>query len=195
MTACFVFRIHLDDKMSYSTFKSVGPSTTDLIAMVTAECPLCQNSCRFNIASHPAAKEKVVKELRSFKPGLIISSGMNLTHCLSAGKGLKIPVIFLSLQVMIPSNYCPALGLLPRLPSFLNMNWFAWKLVMTYLIKKGREGFLPIFSEQLGVPEKELQVDYHEFCDHCSCQAKFPILFAVSEAFHGKLPPEPGKKN
>lgn len=35
---------------------------------------------------------------------------------------LSIPVIYLSLQVMIPSNYLPALGVIPKLPSFLNMN-------------------------------------------------------------------------
>ncbi len=67
------------------------------------------------------AKETVVNELKSFKPGLIISSGMNLCDCISVGKGMDIPVILLALQLVVPSNYIPPLGILPQLPSFGNM--------------------------------------------------------------------------
>lgn len=69
-----------------------------------------------------SAKETVVNELKSFKPGLIISSGMNLGDCIAVGKGLDIPVMPLYLALMVPSNYIPVLGLLPQLPSFGNMN-------------------------------------------------------------------------
>lgn len=64
----------------------------------------------------------MVNELKSFKPGLIISSGMNLGDCISVGKGMDIPVMLVTLAVLVPSNYIPPLGLLPQLPSFGNMN-------------------------------------------------------------------------
>ena len=68
-------------------------------------------------------------------------------------------MIFLGLQVMVASNYIQPLGVLPRLPSFLNLNWFAWKMVLSYVILEGRKKSLPVMAKQLGVPEEEVGVE------------------------------------
>lgn len=134
--------------------------------------------------------EIVTKELRTFQPGLIISSGMSLNLCIFLGKGLRIPVILMALQVVVPSNYIPALGVLPRLPSFLNLNWLAWKYVLDLLRKEGMKTSLPQLAELLQLPEEELQISFDEICDHCSCRPRFPLLFAVSSVFYGRFPPD-----
>jgi len=132
--------------------------------------------------------ETVVNELKSFKPGLIISSGMNLGDCIAVGKGLDIPVMPLYLALMVPSNYIPVLGLLPQLPSFGNMNWTAWKLILGMLIKRSQKESLPELADILGQPQEDLAVSFNEMCQYCSSQARFPALFAVSLALHGPFP-------
>jgi hypothetical protein len=61
----------------------------------------------------------------------------------------------MALQVVVPSNYIPALGVLPRLPSFLNLNWLAWKYVLDLLRKEGMKTSLPQLAELLQLPEED----------------------------------------
>ncbi|CAK8993540.1 Sterol 3-beta-glucosyltransferase (Autophagy-related protein 26) [Durusdinium trenchii] len=131
----------------------------------------------------------VLGKIQSLKPELMICAGLNLSDCISVGRVLSIPVIYLSLQVMIPSNYLPALGVIPKLPSFLNMNWYAWKLVFDLVLKAKRKNSLPVMAKQLGTTAAEMVVSWEEFCEHCCCTPDFPVFFAVSNQLH-PFPPD-----
>ena len=135
--------------------------------------------------------------LKAFEPELIIASAMGLTDSLCISKVLQkkspVPVIFLGLQVMVPSNYIGALGVLPRLPRCCGMNKAAWKLVIKMLSSRGSNSLIEALPAEPGpgrAHDDALLVSYQEFFDHCSCSPRFPCLFAVSTALHGPFPPD-----
>ena len=107
---------------------------------------------------------------------------MCLVDSLCLGKALQIPVVYLGLQVFVPSKFIPALGLLPLLPSW--MNWYAWKLALGSVMQKQQALVLPLLAKRLQRPEEEMKISWEEYIDHCSCQPRFPIFFAVSPALH-----------
>lgn len=59
-------------------------------------------------------------------------------------------------------------------------NWTAWKLILGFLIKRSQKKSLPDLADILGQPQEDLAVSFNEMCQYCSCQPRFPTLFAVT---------------
>ena len=59
-------------------------------------------------------------------------------------------------------------------------NWTAWKLIFGFLIKRSQKKSLPDLADILGQPQEDLAVSFNEMCQYCSCQPRFPTLFAVT---------------
>ena len=134
----------------------------------------------------PEMVDICVTELKAFRAEVILSAFMCLVDSLCLGKALQIPVVYLGLQVFVPSKFIPALGILPLLPSF--MNWYAWKLALGSVMQKQQDLVVPLLAKRLQQSEDSMRISWDEFTDHCSCRPRFPTFFAVSTALHSFAP-------
>ncbi|CAJ1330065.1 unnamed protein product [Effrenium voratum] len=152
-------------------------------------------------AATKAAKSRAVlhntqvmmKDLSQFQPELILAAALGLSEHIAVAKALgDVPFILLAMQVIVPSNYINVLGVLPRLPRFLNLNLRVWRFIVSRSIlgKKQSSKFLEVLEGICKMPKEALQVSWAEFAEHCSCDPQFPIFFAVSRRVQGPFPPD-----
>lgn len=131
---------------------------------------------------------KLLDMLRDFKPDLLLCGPLMIYEMLCFGRVLRIPVLGLFLSAVVRSNHVGVFGVLPKLPSFANLNLKAWDFVVKMIVKQTQEEESSRLEEVLGVPKADFWPSIAEYYEYVSCDPKFPLIFAVSTVWQGSLP-------
>lgn len=134
--------------------------------------------------------QRLVTALKDFQPDLILSSYLSMTDSMNVGIGLKIPVLFLGMQVMICSNYLAAFGMFPRLPTTFSLNRRLWNYLCEKIATEFNNTSEPFLKQIFDTEDAytDFRPTMEEFYDICSCDARYPVLLAASLTLHGPLP-------
>merc|ERR1719356_789605 len=107
---------------------------------------------------------KLYAKLREFKPEILMGGLINHLDLVALAHILDCACLFFGLQTRLPSKHVPALGLLPRFPSWTGLNHQAWKLLGKLAIyDMCTKNHLPVLEEISGMRRERFWPSFEDF--------------------------------